>query len=97
MNDHDGGMAAAEQDDGEGVLSRGAGAAWPIGIPGSSWHAHDGLAAATAGIRRRFCLEAESTALAGNGGHSSNHRSKAELSNGFEELHLQREGSDSDE
>jgi L-asparaginase II len=75
MNDHDGGMAAAEQDDADGVLSFGAGTPRAIRAPRSSWHAHDGLAAATAGIRRRFGLEGESAALAGNGGHSSNHRS----------------------
>ena len=33
MNDHDGGMAAAEQDNADGVLSRGTGAASSIGIP----------------------------------------------------------------
>jgi hypothetical protein len=73
MNDHDGGMAAAEQDDAEGVLSLEAGA--PRATPRSNWHAHDGPAAATAGVRRRFGLEAASAALAGNGGHSSDHRS----------------------
>ena len=33
MNDHDGGMAAAEQDDSDGVFSLGTGAANSIGIP----------------------------------------------------------------
>jgi len=76
MNDHDGGMAAAEQDDAEGVLSHGAGAG-PTRIAGRSWDAHDGSAAAATSVRRRFGLEAASAALAGNRGHSSDHRSKA--------------------
>jgi len=74
MNDHDGGMAAAEQEDSDGVLSRGADAG-PIRIAGPSWYSYDGSAPATASVRRRFCLEGASAALAGNGGHSSDHRS----------------------
>jgi hypothetical protein len=72
MNYDDVGMTAAEQDDAEGVFSPRAG---PIRIAGRSWYSYDGPAAATAGVRHRFCLETESTALAGNGGHSSDHRS----------------------
>jgi len=75
MNDHDGRMATAQQDDAEGVLSRRAGTSGAI--PRSSWHTHDGSTAATASIRGRFGLEAASAALAGNSGHSSDHRSKA--------------------
>jgi hypothetical protein len=62
-------MAAAEQDDAKGVLSRGAGAA--VRISSLSWHANDALAAATSGVRNRSGLEAASAALAGNGDHSS--------------------------
>jgi hypothetical protein len=57
------------------VLSRGAEVARPIRIAGCSWHAHNGSTSSAAGVRRRFGLETKSTALAGNGGHSSDHRS----------------------
>jgi hypothetical protein len=75
MNDHDGGMAAAEQDNAAGVPS--CCVDLTVRIPGRRRDTHDGPAAAAASIRRRFGFEAASTALAGNGGHSSDHRSKA--------------------
>ena len=62
MNDHDGGMAAAELDDADGVLSRGAGAG-PIRIADRSWYTYDGATAATSGVRSRFGLEAVSQRL----------------------------------
>jgi hypothetical protein len=44
------------------VLSLGAGTPRVIRAPRSSWHAHDGPAAATAGIRARGRLEAVAAA-----------------------------------
>jgi hypothetical protein len=74
MNHHDGRMAAAEQDDADGVQSCGGGAG-SVRIPSPSWNTYNGLTATTASVRGCFGLEAASAALAGNGGHSSDHRS----------------------
>ena len=72
MNDYDGGMAAGKQDDAEGVCLPKAG---PIRIPSRSRYSYDGPTAAAASVRRGFGLEPEPAALAGNSGHSSDHRS----------------------
>jgi hypothetical protein len=71
VNHYDSGMAAAEQDDAEGVLSLGAGNPKAIRAPCSSWHAHDSLAAATARTRACGVLEAVAAAWTGDRGHDS--------------------------
>ena len=58
MNNHDVGMATAEQDAAEGVLSCGAEVPRPIRIPGRIWHNNDGSTSPTASVRSRFGLEA---------------------------------------
>jgi hypothetical protein len=82
MNDHGGGMAGAEQDNADGVLSRGSGVGGVIRIPSRNWHAHDrrrllrdsdGFSAVAAACSPRVCGRLESVVAVGLGdrGHGS--------------------------